>query len=76
MPLPAVSAKEAIRAFGKAGFAWIRQSGSHVIMQKKAGHSTVTLVIANHPELAKGALRAIIRKAGMSVEDFISLLRS
>lgn len=75
MPLPAVSARETIRAFEKAGFLRIRQKGSHVVMQKKTGFSTMTLVIPNHAELARGTLRAIIRKAGISVEDFVALLR-
>ncbi len=76
MSLPAISARQAIRAFNKAGFAWVRQAGSHILMQKHVKNSTVTLVIPNHHELAKGTLRAIIRKAGMSVEDFVSLTRS
>ncbi|MBI5241547.1 MAG: type II toxin-antitoxin system HicA family toxin [Elusimicrobia bacterium] len=76
MSLPSISGKEAIRSLGKAGFVRIRQSGSHVVLQKRLGHTTVTLVIPNHPELAKGTLRAIIRKAGMSVEEFVALLRS
>ncbi|MEK7747419.1 MAG: type II toxin-antitoxin system HicA family toxin, partial [Elusimicrobiota bacterium] len=73
---PAISAKEAVRAFRKADFEWIRQSGSHIVMQKTIGRSTLTLVIPNHPELAKGTLRSILRKAGMSVDEFVLLLRS
>ncbi|MBI5243122.1 MAG: type II toxin-antitoxin system HicA family toxin [Elusimicrobia bacterium] len=76
MPLPSISAKEAIRVFCKTGFTRVRQSGSHVVLQKRLGHTTVTLVIPNHPELAKGTLRAVIRKAGMSIDEFVRLLRS
>lgn len=74
MSLPAISAKVAIKALGKAGFIFIRQSGSHIVLQKKIVHSTVTLVVPNHSELARGTLRAIIRKAGMTVDEFASLL--
>ena len=76
MSLPVVSAREAVRAFSRAGFVWVRQAGSHIVLQKKVGHSTVTLVIPNHHELAKGTLRATIRKSGMTVDDFVILLRS
>lgn len=76
MPLPSISAKDAFRAFGKAGFSRVRQSGSHVVLQKKLPGTTVTLVIPSHSELAKGTLRALIRKAGMSVDEFVALLRS
>ena len=34
----------------------------------------MTVVVADHPELAKGTLRAIIRKAQMTVDDFVALL--
>ncbi len=76
MSLPSISAREALRAFEKAGYRRVRQSGSHVVMQKTVGHSTNTLVVPNHPELAKGTLRAVIRKSGMTVEEFVALLHS
>jgi len=31
--LPVISGKELIKAFGKIGFVFIRQKGSHVIMK-------------------------------------------
>lgn len=72
--LPSLSGKEAIRALGKVGFQQIRQAGSHIVLQKPIPGSTITVVVPNHPELAKGTLRSIIRKSGLSVEDFIELL--
>jgi predicted RNA binding protein YcfA (HicA-like mRNA interferase family) len=32
------------------------------------------VVVPDHPELARGTLRAIIRDVGLSVEEFMSLL--
>lgn len=32
------------------------------------------LVVPDHRELAKGTLRAIIREAGITVEEFVALL--
>ncbi|MDE2491077.1 MAG: type II toxin-antitoxin system HicA family toxin [Elusimicrobia bacterium] len=72
--LPSVSGKDAVRALGKEGFRFIRQSGSHLVLQKALAGSTVTVIVPNHPELARGTLRAIIRKSGLSVDDFIALL--
>lgn len=72
--LPVVSGREAIRALAKAGFAEIRQSGSHVVLQKKLPGTTVTLVVPDHSTLANGTLRAIIRKSGLTVDEFSSLL--
>jgi hypothetical protein len=39
----------------------------------KPGH-VASLSVPQHPELAPGTLRALIRAAGMSVEDFAALL--
>jgi predicted RNA binding protein YcfA (HicA-like mRNA interferase family) len=44
--------------------------GSHVIMSKPG--SIVTLTIPLHKELGPGLLRTQLRKAGVSVEDFIA----
>jgi predicted RNA binding protein YcfA (HicA-like mRNA interferase family) len=32
------------------------------------------LTVPNHKELAKGTLRAIVREAGLTVEEFVGLL--
>ena len=56
------------------GFRAIRQSGSHIVLQKPIPGSSVTVVVPSHPELAKGTLRSIIRKSGLSVDEFVALL--
>ena len=72
--LPSLSGKEAIRALEKFGFMRVRQAGSHIVLQKRIPGSTITTVVPNHPELAKGTLRSILRKAGLSVDEFLNLL--
>jgi hypothetical protein len=34
----------------------------------------VSLSVPQHPEIAPGTLRALIRSAGMTVDEFIALL--
>jgi len=70
--LPRISGKQAISALQKAGFTIIRQSGSHIVI--KRSDPFAQLVIPNHKELDTGTLRAIIRQADISVDDFIALL--
>lgn len=72
-PFPAVSGRECIRALSKAGFQEIRQTGSHIIVRRNDPFTQLT--VPNHRELAAGTLRAIIREAGLSVADFLELLR-
>ena len=45
-----------------------------MVLQKKVGAGTITVVVPNHPELAWGTLRSILRKAGLSPEQFSELL--
>jgi predicted RNA binding protein YcfA (HicA-like mRNA interferase family) len=71
--LPRVSGREAVSVFERAGFEVRRQRGSHVIMTKPG--RVETLSIPDHRELQAGTLRALIRKAGLSVEQFEAFLR-
>jgi predicted RNA binding protein YcfA (HicA-like mRNA interferase family) len=71
-PLPEVSGRQAVAAFERAGFTISRQRGSHIIMTRP-GHPA-TLSIPDHRRLKPGTLRALIRKAGLSVEEFLGLL--
>ena len=70
--LPSVSGERAVRVFQKAGWVKDRQRGSHVILIKP-GHAA-SLSVPQHREIAPGTLRALIRAAGMSVDEFIALM--
>jgi predicted RNA binding protein YcfA (HicA-like mRNA interferase family) len=70
---PAISGQEAVRTFEKAGWTAARQRGSHVVLTKPG--SIFTLSIPLHSELGPGLLRDQIRKAGLTVEEFIALLQ-
>jgi len=61
-----------VRVFQKAGWIKDRQRGSHVILIKP-GHPA-TLSVPQHREIAPGSLRALLRAAGMSVDEFVALL--
>ena len=70
--LPRLSGQEAVRAFEKAGWEVSRQHGSHIVLTKPG--SIYTLSIPLHRELATGLLRDQIRKAELTVAEFIELL--
>jgi predicted RNA binding protein YcfA (HicA-like mRNA interferase family) len=67
-----ISGKEAVKAFEKAGWQIIGQVGSHVVMTKPGDRTNLS--IPQHKELSIGTLRALIRHAGISVEEFLDLL--
>ena len=67
--LPVVSGREVVKALEKIGYVFDRQRGSHMILrQQNAPHRRLT--VPDHEEVAKGTLRAIIRQAGLTVEEF------
>ena len=71
--LPVVSGIEIVKALAKIGYEIDHQTGSHMILrQKEEPHRRLT--VPKHKEIAKGTLRAIIRQAGLTVEEFVNLL--
>jgi predicted RNA binding protein YcfA (HicA-like mRNA interferase family) len=70
--LPRVSGRECAKALFKAGFYLKRREGSHMILRRDVPFAQV--VVPDHPELDRGTLRAMIRQAGLSVEEFVHLL--
>lgn len=73
MKLPVISGQQAVEAFRKIGYEFDRQRGSHVLLRHRDPPYR-RLSIPQHQELAKGTLRALIREAGLTVEEFIELL--
>lgn len=67
-----IPGKEAVKAFQKAGWQTVGQVGSHLMMSKPGVR--VNLSVPQHKELSVGTLRALIRNAGLTVEDFLKLL--
>jgi predicted RNA binding protein YcfA (HicA-like mRNA interferase family) len=70
--LPRVSGREAVRVFQRAGWDVARQRGSHVVLTKSG--TIYTLSVPQHPILGPGLLSDLLRKAGLTVEEFIDLL--
>jgi predicted RNA binding protein YcfA (HicA-like mRNA interferase family) len=71
--LPIVSGIEVIKALAKIGYEVDHQTGSHMILrQREPPHRRIT--VPRHREVAKGTLRAIIREAGLTVEEFQELM--
>ena len=69
--LPVSSGADAVRAFRKIGYEVDHQTGSHMILRHPSGRR---LTVPNHREFAKGTLRALIRDAGLTKEQFVELL--
>jgi len=71
--LPVISGKECLKALQRGGFYRKRQEGSHIILRRDIPFAQV--VVPDHKRLDRGTLRAIIRRSGFSVNEFVELLK-
>ena len=70
--LPRVSGRDVVSVFCRLGFEFKRQHGSHIILRRNSPFAQV--VVPDHKELDRGTLRAILRQAGVAVDQFIAEL--
>jgi predicted RNA binding protein YcfA (HicA-like mRNA interferase family) len=70
--LPVISGRQCVKVLQKLGFVQRRQSGSHIIMQRKDPFAMVS--VPNHRTLKPGILRKIIKDVGISVSEFVDFL--
>lgn len=70
--LPVISGKDCVKALFKKGYYLRRQQGSHLILRRDIPFSQ--LVVPNHKVIDRGTLRAIIRQAELTVEEFNDML--
>jgi len=66
-----ISGDDFVRAVRKIGYELDHTTGSHMILRHP---SRRRLSVPRHRELGRGILRRLIDEAGLSREDFLSLL--
>lgn len=69
--LPLLLWREVVKALTKAGFQIVRQKGSHLILVKEER----IVPVPKHEQLKRGLLIAIIEEAGLTKEEFQTLLK-
>jgi predicted RNA binding protein YcfA (HicA-like mRNA interferase family) len=69
--LPVISGDQCVLALERVGYNVARIRGSHIRM-RCPGRKPVT--VSRHRELDRGTLKAILRTAGLTIEEFINLL--
>ena len=71
--LPVASGRDLVKALSRVGYLYDHQRGSHIILRQEIPPFR-RLTIPDHKEIAKGTLRAILREAGLTIEEFLKLL--
>jgi predicted RNA binding protein YcfA (HicA-like mRNA interferase family) len=72
--LPALTARKVIRALKRAGFVEDRQKGSHLILIHPSKKARTVIPVHGSRTIKKPLLRAIIRDANLSVEEFVAFV--
>lgn len=72
--LPRVDGRQLVRALKRAGFEEQRQRGSHLHLRRASDGKRVTVPVHQGRTMPVGTLRAILRDADISVDEFRALL--
>jgi len=67
--VPLLRPHQVVKTFQRLGWQVARQRGSHIILTKE-GH-IATLSVPDHPQVARGTLRSLIARAGLTIEKFL-----
>ena len=71
--MPLLSGREVVKVFRSFRWEVVRRRGSHIILVKE-GH-IATLSVPNHHEVARGTLRSLIARTGLSIDEFLNEIR-
>jgi predicted RNA binding protein YcfA (HicA-like mRNA interferase family) len=72
--LPRVGCRQLIRVLKRAGFEEQRQRGSHLHLRRTSDGRRVTVPVHPGRTVPVGTLRAILRDADISVDEFLEFL--
>ena len=70
-----VNSRQLIRALKRAGFEERRQRGSHLHLRRASDGKRATVPVHKGRTIPVGTLRAILRDADISIEEFRVLLK-
>jgi predicted RNA binding protein YcfA (HicA-like mRNA interferase family) len=65
-----LSGQQVCEILQRHGFVLERQRGSHIVMQRRDGATTITVPVPDHRELKIGTLLAIVRQSTIPREEF------
>ena len=73
-PLPRITGREIVRALGQLGWVVVVQKGSHAQLKHPRRGGRVTLPLHKGETIGPGLLRSILNQAGITVDEFRSVL--
>jgi len=71
---PSLPYTKIIRALQRDGWTVVRQRGSHIRLQKRAGDEVWKLTVPAHRPVKRSTLSHILKQARLDIERFLGLL--
>ncbi len=72
--VPELPYTSVVKALQRNGWMIVRQKGSHIRLQKRAGHELLKLTVPAHRPIKRSTLSHIIKQARLSVDEFRDLV--
>jgi predicted RNA binding protein YcfA (HicA-like mRNA interferase family) len=72
--LPSVKGKEVVKALKKVGFIERRSTGKHCVLKNPETGKIIPIPLHGSKDIKRGTLFSIIKHAGLSIEEFNSIL--
>lgn len=72
--VPSLPYNQVVNSFQRAGFAVIRQRGSHIRLQKRTREGVVKITVPAHRPVKRTTLAKVIKDAGLTLDEFRELL--
>ncbi len=69
--VPSLNYPEVVRAFQRGAWHLVRQKGSHIKLER----GSLTIIVPAHKPIKRTTLAGILKQAGLTVEEFLDLLR-
>jgi len=73
--VPSLNYEKVINALRRDGWIVVRQRGSHVRLHKRTVDDTLKLIVPAHRPIKRSTLSHILKQAGLSLDDFLNLVR-
>ncbi|MBN2581407.1 MAG: type II toxin-antitoxin system HicA family toxin [Pirellulales bacterium] len=73
--LPTITGVEALAAFQKLGYVEVRVKRSHHVMKREGSEFLLSIPVHRRKNLKRGTLRALLRTAEITVDEFCDLLQ-
>lgn len=71
---PSLPYQQIIRALQRDGWTVVRQRGSHIRLQKRAGNEVLKITLPAHRPVKRSTLAHVLKQARLDVDDFLKLL--